>query len=78
MPRITIEKSIPIKGKISKIETTTYDLPDQIVFKNKVLSFDSYHKAYTDFKDIYLKAIDYIDYALNDKEDSNETTNTLD
>ena len=67
MPRITIETKIPVNEKIFKIKTATYELPENIVYKNKVLYYDSYHKEYTDNKNEWISAEDYLKFVLTDK-----------
>ena len=47
MPRITIERKIEITKKIYKIESEEYELPEQILFMGQLLSYDSYHKEYS-------------------------------
>ena len=65
MPRISVEKKIPIKNNIFEIKTMTYELPENIVYKGKYMSYDNYHKEYTDRKDFSISVLDYLKIALN-------------
>lgn len=65
MPRISVEKKIPINNNIFEIKTMTYELPENIIYKGKYLSYDNYHKEYTDRKDFSISALDYLKIALN-------------
>ena len=64
MPRISIEKKIAITKNISEIKTITYDLPEKILYNDKVLSYDSYHKEYTDHNKESISALDYLKMEL--------------
>lgn len=74
MPRITIEKKIKITNKVFEIKTATYELPDSILYKNKVLDYDNYHRRYIDRKsNTYISAEDYLKIALNNKKKNNSS-----
>lgn len=64
MPRITLEKKMPIRNNIFEIKTYIYDLPENIVYKGRYLSYDNYHKEYTDRKDFAIRAVDYLNEML--------------
>ncbi len=47
MPRVTLERKIEVGKNIYKIETETYELPEQILYMGQLLSYDSYHREYS-------------------------------
>ena len=47
MPRITLERKVKVGNNIYKIKTETYELPEQILYMGQLLSYDSYHKEYS-------------------------------
>lgn len=66
MPRITLEKKIPIGNGISEIKEVTYDLPDHIVYKGQYMSYDSYHKGYQgSYGNLIISAKDYLKETLS-------------
>ena len=71
MPRISVEKKIPIKNNIFEIKTMTYELPENIVYKGKYLSYDNYHIEYTDRKDFSISVLDYLKIVLNSSNNQN-------
>lgn len=50
MPRITIERKIEVGNKVYRIEADTYELPEQILYEGQLLSYDSYHREYSNSK----------------------------
>lgn len=61
MPRITIESKINIADSVNEIKTTTYEIPNTIVWENECLSYDSYHKCYTNGAgDVIVPAKEYV------------------
>ena len=67
MPRITIETKIPVDEKAFEIKTATYELPENVVYNNKALYYDSYHRGYTDNKEVWISAEDYLKFVLTKK-----------
>lgn len=46
MPRVTIEKEVKVTDGICEIKQYTYNIPEMIIYKGIVLSWDSYHRCY--------------------------------
>lgn len=73
MPRITLEKKVPLKGGVVEIITNEYELPGTIFYQNKVLSYDSYQRAYVDNGgDTFIFAVDYLKFVLEQQKQEEE------
>ena len=59
MPKITIEKNIEVAKNLFEVRSTTYNIPEQIVYNGKVLHYDRYHMSYVS-DELWLSAVDYI------------------
>ena len=78
MPRITIEEKIPVTDRISQVKTTTYELPNSIVYNNETLYFDAYYQSYTNNKDVIISAVNYLNMILKTKNKQNNSEEECD
>jgi len=71
MPRISLEEKVKVDEYVTKVKTIVYELPEKIVYNDKVLSYDSYHRAYIN-GDISIRAIDFLKERLEKQEKVSE------
>ena len=70
MPRITIERKVPVIGNMFKIEEEVYELPDRIIYKDLVLDWDSYRQEFSDrYYTMIVKGKDYVKEMLKAAEE---------
>ena len=73
MARIIIENKVSIGNGISEVKKIEYELPNNISYKGKYMSFDSYHQGYFSmYEEFFISAKDYIKHILNCNKENNK------